>query len=350
MNVVIRTDASVHIGSGHVMRCLLLADMLRDVGANITFIIRKAVGDMADYVSGRAFEVVLLPAGGSDSQIDDAHVSIERWPFPEEKADWLIVDHYGLDCQWEEAMSGKANHLLVIDDLANRPHTCDILLDQNFFHQLNTRYEGLVNPGCHLLLGPRYVLLNPVFHQVRRSVTERNGQVQRVLVFFGGSDPTGETEKAIAALHTFDLPWQVDVVVGQTNGRQKTIRQMCLRSGYRFHIQTPKMAELIAEADLSLGAGGITMWERCFLGLPSIVTIVADNQRGSVKDTADYGAVWCLGWHEQVAMKDYVEAIRQSLAKPERLRQMSKRSMALFGDQETLNTHHPVVQAMVEML
>jgi hypothetical protein len=161
---------------------------------------------------------------------------------------------------------------MVIDDLANREHDCALLLDANFYLHLNRRYKGLTPLGTSLLLGPQYALLRSEFLQVERS-EKRTGDVRRIFAFFGGSDPTNETEKLLTALqHIQRRTFELDIVVGAGNPRKQEIERKCrLLENVHFFCQIDNIAELMAHADLAIGAGGTTLWERCYLALPSIV-------------------------------------------------------------------------------
>ncbi|MGZ0087104.1 UDP-2,4-diacetamido-2,4,6-trideoxy-beta-L-altropyranose hydrolase [Caldibacillus thermoamylovorans] len=348
MNILFRVDSSFAIGTGHVMRCLTLARMLKEAGCAVYFAMRVGVGDLCDEVESRGFPVFRLTYDGPLSQEMDAQWTIDVVRGFPQPIDWCIVDHYELDRRWEENVKAYVRRVMVIDDLANRPHECDILLDQNYYRQAQQRYHGLVPSSCRLFLGPKYLLLRPEFEEARQSAPIRNGQVRRLLLFFGGSDPTNETEKVLQALRDLHFtPVKVDVVVGKANPKRSKIQEMCLEMNINYHCQINYIAELMAEADLSCGAGGVTMWERCFLGLPSIVTIVAKNQRQSVKDTAEYGAIWNLGWHGDVKVSDYADILNRAISSPDELAYMSEKALELLGNKEKYMVH-PVVQAILE--
>ncbi|WP_375709546.1 UDP-2,4-diacetamido-2,4,6-trideoxy-beta-L-altropyranose hydrolase [Geobacillus subterraneus] len=348
MNILFRVDSSFAIGTGHVMRCLALARMLKEAGCAVYFAMRVGPGDLCDEVESRGFPVFRLVYDGPVSQEVDAQWTIDVVGRFLQLVDWCIVDHYELDRRWEEKVKAYVSHVMVIDDLANRPHECDILLDQNYYQHSELRYHGLVPPSCRLLLGPQSMLLRPEFYEAKKFVSLRSGQVQRILLFFGGSDPTNETEKALHAFKELDvLDVEVDVVVGKANLNRFRVEQFCREMGFRYHCQIDYLAKLMAKADFSLGAGGASMWERCFLGLPSAVTIVAENQRRSTEDAAIYGAVWNLGWHADVKSADYADTIYKAIALPEQLRNMSRKALELVGSTKEYIVH-PVVEALLE--
>ncbi|WPZ18073.1 UDP-2,4-diacetamido-2,4,6-trideoxy-beta-L-altropyranose hydrolase [Geobacillus subterraneus] len=348
MNILFRVDSSFVIGTGHVMRCLTLARMLKEAGCAVYFAMRVGVGDLCDEVESRGFPVFRLTYDGPLSQEMDAQWTIDVVRGFPQPIDWCIVDHYELDRRWEENVKGYVRRVMVIDDLANRPHECDILLDQNYYRQAQQRYHGLVPSSCRLFLGPKYLLLRPEFEEARQSAPIRNGQVRRLLLFFGGSDPTNETEKALHALKELDIcHLEVDVVVGRANLNRHRIESLCRERGFHYYCQINYLAELMAKADFSLGAGGAAMWERCFLGLPSAVTVVSENQRQSTEDAAAYGSVWNVGWHADVKSGEYSDIIYRAMASSEQLKRMSSKAFELVGSIREY-TVHPVVQALLE--
>ena len=246
---------------------------------------------------------------------------------------WLIVDHYALDKRWEGQMRPFTGKIMVIDDLADRPHDCDLLLDQNLYKGMERRYEGLVPDHCERLLGPRYALLRPEFAAARRTLRHRDGRVRRILVFFGGSDLSNETAKALEAIRLLNRSdIAVDVVVGASNAKGDMIREICQRMPNTcFHLQVENMAELMALADLAIGAGGTTTWERCYLGLPTIVLVLADNQREVAEAMSAAGAIRNVGWHADVTSTGLAEALRMAMASPDFLNAMSERCFAIMG-------------------
>ena len=237
------------------------------------------------------------------------------------QADVLVVDSYALDIAWEKELRPLTTRIFVIDDLANRSHDCDILLDQNFYRNREKRYLDLVPKTCRLLLGPQYALLRQEFYQAQANLRQRDGKLRRILLFYGGSDRTRETEKAIAALLKLRLfAVHVDVVVGGSNARSETVRALCEKQqGFQYHFQVANMAELMARADLSLGAGGTAMWERCFLGLPAIVTSIAENQFEICQDCAEAGLIRYLGRWDEVSPEDIAGAVEE-FSQAEKLR------------------------------
>lgn len=285
MKIIIRADASVSIGNGHVMRCLTIAKKLREKGCHIKFWMEPLKGNLINFVENEGF-----------INITEA-----------ENADLYIVDHYKIDKQQEQRLRKFTKKLMVIDDLA-REHDCDLLLDQNALPNFEIRYNNLVPERCVKLLGPKYLIIRDEFIEVRQQMSKHSLSIKRLLVFMGGTDPTKETLKILKALKSLNF-LHVDVVVGNGNPMKEQIKQICYLNGYYYHCQINYMAMLMQQADFSIGAGGSTLWERCYVGLPSSATIVADNQVSTTEFAASLGVVKNLGWHDQVTVKAYEELL-----------------------------------------
>jgi len=305
MKIAFRVDASVQIGTGHFMRCLTLADELARRGAQIRFVSRYLPEHLVGLLAANGYELALLDRTENNTALDElAHAQWLGCSQAEDAADslkalsdkawdWLIVDHYALDYRWESKLRPATRNIQVIDDIADRQHDCDILLDQNQYADMSARYADKVPDHCRLLLGPRYALLRKEFRQLREQIESRKGSVQRILVFFGGMDADNYTGRAIQALVDIELAdMHVDVVVGAQHPCREAIQDACLSHHFICHAQTNRMAELMAAADLSIGAGGGATWERCCLGLPTVAICTADNQRKQIVDAASEGLVY----------------------------------------------------------
>ncbi len=327
MNIVIRADSSVAIGSGHIMRCLTLAECLRDHGATVAFVCRSFPGNIANLAKKQGFHVFGIGNTGDMSWETDAAETIAVIAKFNTSVDWLIVDHYSLDIRWEKVLRAHTSRIMVIDDLADRRHKCDLLLDTNYFHQPDARYAGLVPANAELLLGPQYALLRSEFSG-KRALRKRSGRVDRVFVFFGGSDPTNETGKTLLALSALpERTFALDVVVGGANPYKEEIRRQCSQlNNTNFFCQVQNMAEIMARADLAIGAGGTTIWERCYLGLPSIIIAVAANQIATAQALDDAGAIQYLGFHTTVDVEMIRAAITQIIVDHEALLSMSRQA------------------------
>jgi UDP-2,4-diacetamido-2,4,6-trideoxy-beta-L-altropyranose hydrolase len=289
-------------------------------------------------LESKGFETLRLPATYSRALQDSSLEQVSRDADAEDtlhaletvsKVDWLVVDHYALDSRWEGKMKTCVSRLMAIDDLANRNHACDLLVDQNLCRNYENRYHDLVPSGCANLLGPRYALLRENFRQARPRMGRTPCGLSRLLVFFGGSDPGNETEKALNGIKGMGNEFlHVDVVVGATNPHKHRIKDLCAtQNGWQYHCQVENMAELMGAADLAIGAGGSTTWERCCLGLPAIVTILSENQAELTEEVGQYGALVNLGWASELKPQSYSTAIT-GLA-PEALSRMSQKGREL---------------------
>ena len=317
MKIAFRTDASSQIGTGHFMRCLTLADELKKQGAQIHFVSRNLPTHLSNMLKAKGLEYIPLSTDVKQEPIEElAHSywlgtsqSIDAQAtllaLEDQSLDWIVVDHYALDERWETAVRANCKKLMVIDDLADRQHDCDVLLDQNYYADMQTRYVSKVPAHCQLLLGPRYALLREEFRTLREKVKVRAGDVKKILVFFGGVDADNYTSLAIQALAELNITLQVDVVIGFQHPNREQIRQACITYGFICHVQTTRMAELMADADLAIGGGGTATWERCCLGLPTISFCLAENQRKLIVDASLTGLLYA-----PISRRNLVEVIR----------------------------------------
>ena len=300
MRVAFRTDASVEIGSGHVMRCLTLADALRKNNVECLFLCRKHEGHLLQLVADRGHRAIALPhrdAGGAFASRSPlrayAHWLGTDWTTDAEDSrkmladipmDWLVVDHYALDRRWEQAMRGSGRRLLVIDDLADRPHDCDLLLDQNLGRHADD-YFDLLPPGVQTLIGPRYALLRPEFPHLRAESLARRErpEFKHLLVTMGGVDKDNATGAILDALCRCNLPHDLRTTVVMGSHApflpQVMAKAASMPQPPRVLVGVSDMARLMTDADLAIGAAGSTSWERCCLGVPTIQLVLAENQK-----------------------------------------------------------------------
>lgn len=347
IKIAFRVDASDLIGSGHVMRCLALAEELRYYGASILFVSRELAGNLCGIIERNNFQVYRLPYVRVDTDKQNGKTDYQCWlgVFWEVDAeqtreilknefgviDWLIIDHYALDERWENFLRSCAKKIMVIDDLADRAHNCDLLLDQNFYKNANSRYTGLIPISCQKLLGPWYSLLRREFFLARKRLRKRSDIIKRIFVFFGGLDQTNETEKTIKAIYLLNRSdILVDVVVGQTNQNKEKYKQLCKEIAcINYSCQVNNMAEMMANADIAVGAGGITTWERCCLGLPSLVITGVDNQIQPLRELADSNVLHFMGTGNDISANDIAGELQHFFINPDYLVHYSSRSMEL---------------------
>jgi UDP-2,4-diacetamido-2,4,6-trideoxy-beta-L-altropyranose hydrolase len=331
MRVVFRADASTQVATGHVMRCLTLAESLRERGADIHFLTRDLPGNLNGLIIERGFGLVTLSGPGMSPASYAATSQVGGWlevdfsADAEETAselgrlapvDWLVVDHYGIDGRWERVQRNRAGRILVIDDLANRDHDCDLLLDQNLTADPSSRYRGKVPEHCALRLGPEYALLRREFRLARAGRKPRHWPPRRILVNFGGSDASDLTALALAALcEVDDERLQVEVVSGRTHrGRYPTTPAP---RNLIWHGSVNTMAEMMVGADFALGAGGGTTWERLYLQLPTMAIAIAENQVEQLQVLARRNCLDYLGPAESVDVGRLTARLRHVLTRPE---------------------------------
>lgn len=308
MKVVFRVDASTDIGTGHVMRCLTLAHALANKGAQCQFICRAHDGNLIDYIGIQGFQVHVLALGlnaennldGLEhsgwlgvSQIIDAEACI---PILQAfSPEWLVIDHYAIDARWEAVLAPYCNKLMVIDDLADRPHMCDFLLDQTFGREA-VEYLHHVPLGCTVLCGSKYALLRPEFSVLRNYSLERrkNQRLKRILISMGGIDKNNVTCQLLRALKDFNLPSDCYITIVMGDGapwlHDVQRESQDLEWVTEVLVGIDNMAQVMADSDLAFGAAGSSAWERCCLGLPTIMFVLAKNQIKIAEQLSKIGA------------------------------------------------------------
>lgn len=334
--IAFRVDASLDIGTGHVMRCLTLADALASQEANCVFICREHLGHLADVIRQKGYICHLLPAPiepfiSQETDLVHADWLGVSWQEDAEETqvlltqsvDWLVVDHYALDTRWQSQLKPCYHRLMVIDDLADRQHCSDVLLDQTFGRQASD-YQALVPESCQLLLGSGYALLRPEFAQWREaSLNCRRHQtkIQNILISMGGVDAHNHTAQILEAINPLSLPenLQLTVVLGSTAPHLQSVQTLAKTLNYSTQVLSgvSNMAELMINADLAIGAAGSTTWERACLGLPSLLFCLAENQRTGIEAVAKQGSAWFVR-----DMNKLASALQVLFAMPERIAQM----------------------------
>jgi len=309
MNFIFRVDSSLEIGTGHVMRCLTLAKKLKESNNFVEFICRKHEGNLIDKIITNGFNVYELD---STNEIDSS-LSHSSWLKATQeqdandcidllrsiKIDWIIVDHYALDFCWESQMNKICEKIMVLDDLADRRHFCNILLDQTFLRN-EKDYKELVPQNCRLFLGSEYALLRPEFIKWRSYSLERrkNSSFKNLLVNFGGVDLNNFTEQILDELSVTELPPDIKIVIvmGQSSPHLNRVilKANKIKLDIEVKIDIDNMAELMANADICIGATGTTAWERCCLGLPAINIITAENQKDIAQNLSKKNAITLL--------------------------------------------------------
>ena len=322
--IVIRADGGALLGGGHIARCRALAGELARRGWRCAFAVSEETAATMHGLAASGVEVLALAPGLTPA--DEAAELRARWP---DGAALLIVDHYKRDASFEGPCRPWADGILVIDDLADRPHDCDLLVDATLGRKPE-RYGQSVPAGCRLLLGPAYALMRPEFAAARAASLERRHVpvLRRVLVSFGSTDPVDATGVCLDALALSGFDLDIDVALGAAAPYLERVRRrVATMRRTRLHVETEAMAELMAAADCALGAAGGTSWERCCLGLPTFVAILVENQMGNAAALATAGGARVAGRWEPRIGKAMVREL--GLLTPERLGQMSAAAAAL---------------------
>jgi UDP-2,4-diacetamido-2,4,6-trideoxy-beta-L-altropyranose hydrolase len=338
MDIVIRADASAQLGTGHVMRCLTLAHALKQDGASVAFVSREIPAALERLVLEKFPLHRLETAGGMEGSVASEEDALETVQFLNDrgKPDWVVVDNYSIGLDWERQVRPHVKRIMVIDDLANRAHDCDVLLDQNLSPNFETRYDALVPGHARKLLGPKYALLRPEFYEARGRLRARDGQIRSILISFGGSDPSNETAKALQAMLLLGASSiKLEVVIGGSNPQAEAVSKLCSKLAHaHLSHDVSNMAELMAKADLAIGAPGTTTWERCLLGLPAIAMILAPNQQLVGEGVSSAGAIVNLGWHGDVTSVKIAETVMHLRDNPPVVREMSDAALRIMQDND----------------
>ena len=299
MMVVFRVDASILIGTGHVMRCLALANYLQSLDYHCLFICRAHKGHLGALILSEGHQLRLLDGNeGSISEEVSQRLSSHsdwlgvNWSVDADQSlriikdlcpDWMVIDHYTIDVEWEKKIKPFVKNLLVIDDLADRKHDCDVLLDQTFGRQKED-YSEIVPNYCTLLCGAHYSLLRKEFSRWRSASLKHREtpSLNNILVNLGGVDKDDYTSRILQSLSFCDLPENciITIVMGANAPCISSVKDVANRMPWKTHVKVgvKNMAEIMSKTDLAIGASGSTTWERCYLGVPTIQMVIAENQ------------------------------------------------------------------------
>lgn len=327
---VIRADASPEIGGGHIVRCLAHAEALCREGWRCAFAAREGVGAVVPALSAAGHEVAELAAGDADNP----GALAARWPTG---CDLLIVDHYGLGAEFERGCRPWARRIMVIDETLARGHDCEVLLDQSL-DRSQAHYRSLVPTECDVLLGPSFAPLRAQFAEARPGALARRepaGPLRRVFVSFGAADRHRLAETALAALAATALAFDIDVVTGAGDAGRAGLEDIAgdCAGHLTCHSSVSDMAGLMARADLAIGAAGTSSWERCCLGLPSLVVVTADNQAANARALETAGAIHSLGPIDDLAPEAITEGVLALERDAPRRVEMSRRAAAICDGQ-----------------
>lgn len=360
--VVFRVDASADLGIGHYMRCMVIADQVLRAGKSVVFVSKLITNELELKLNAGKYRLIKLNEGESSA----GNVE-EIWGVSKQKRDakqtkeklsalsggvWVVVDHYGLDSHWSSEFYKKGYKILVIDDLANRNHACDLLLDQTLGRK-KQQYEELVPKECRILVGASYALLRDEFSQIRpKSLKRRIGKtrVNSLTISMGGTDPSNATYDVLKSIRVFCELNSVEVnVIMQTSSRHKEKISGFLNEfscNTKLHLSPLSMAAILCDSDLVIGASGGSAWERCLLGLPSILLILADNQLEIGKSLMESGAAICIHIRE---IEDFQELLMAELNEiafsREKLGLMSKKAAQVVDGRGAERVFESMIQA-----
>lgn len=347
MKILFRVDATSAIGTGHLMRCLTLATELKFQACSIYFASRHLPKPMMVLIDNCGFELLNL------NYLPDRTVpnvlAHSRWLDASQKTDaecvaklvfdlgveLVVVDHYSLGSVWEELVAKKCRLVAAIDDLFDRSHNVNLLLNQNLVSDPESAYDNLLlAPKTQLLIGPKYSLLRREFGRAKKNYMPRTGKVKNILVFFGGVDKPDMTARTVEVLSSIlDDDVLVRVVVGNQYPYITNLQNQCAIVGYECHVQTNKMARFMGEADMAIGASGAATWERACLGLPSIVITIADNQLGIARQCDGQRVALSLGAAEDIGLLQMKTAIEMFINDTQKRESMSLKCFELVNGQ-----------------
>jgi UDP-2,4-diacetamido-2,4,6-trideoxy-beta-L-altropyranose hydrolase len=284
--IAFRAAASPSIGGGHVVRSVAIANALRAAGAACTFFVNEDAMKAVPLLAQSGHGLIATP------QDNEAAVALAK---TQTRFDWLVVDDYSLAAAQEIPWRAVAKNILVVDDLADRVHDCDMLLDSNPGRGTQD-YSRLVPAAARLLLGGAYAPLRAEFALSRATALARRAATtrpERLLVSFGLVDPGGITAQAVSAVAAALPGLAMDVVLGPFSQSRAKIEAAAYPQ-VTLHVAPPSMSDLMIASDIALGAGGSTAWERACLGLPAIAVVLAENQRGFAHDLATRGVLFAV--------------------------------------------------------
>jgi UDP-2,4-diacetamido-2,4,6-trideoxy-beta-L-altropyranose hydrolase len=361
MNVVIRVDASIQIGSGHVIRCLSIAEALRIQGCKAVFFSQRLPGHLIDEVVGRGFQVEELPTlssaevrdrgvphaeslevDWSDDIVHTVSLLTSRRPQP----DWLIVDHYALDSRWESLARAQVGRIMVIDDLANRPHECDLLLDQVCVGDA-FRYRSLVPSTCRQLIGADYILLRPEFGAARSRPSFGDGWSEdgQIHLFFGSGDGAGHALRFSRLLLGNFPNSRLKLVAGVSSVHREALQVLAAESAGRlgFELGAKDMAAHMSDCALAIGTPGMSTWERACMGLPTLYLTNAENQTAILRELTALRFCEWLGHADKISDDAFILGVRKFLGDPLSLSRMRAKGLQMIDGRGL----HSVIQAMI---
>ena len=327
MTVFFRCDSSLEIGSGHVQRCKTIAFQFLKLGFKVEFIFSPHLDKINEKILASDFPSHYLSATNL-SQIEDANECGSIISKSSSKPNIVFVDHYSLDSRWESQVR-KLGKLVVIDDLANRPHDCDLLIDNNFSLNLKEKYQKLIPENTTLILGPKFSFIKSSL--IEQKNKKLSTQRDFVLVFFGGTDPDNYTGKFIDCLEKVHTQRKYKILISKSHKYLTDFENKNDGTNYEILIQPANLAEIFCLASIYFGSGGTITWERMFLGLPGVVISIADNQIQIAQELAISGQQIYLGHANSINFIEAITKIEALSADKNWLELTSKKNSELVG-------------------
>ena len=327
---IFRTDSSNQIGTGHLIRCLTLAKKLRESGNHCIFVCRDLKNNSIAQIKLNHFEVHILPRIGSNLRLEKSNngkkLKHSNWLGVTQKTDFLefkkfvktietpfnvVIDHYAIDKTWESMVRPLCQKIIVIDDLADRNHDCDFLIDQNLISNGCKRYHSIVPRKCKILLGPHYSILQRDYALLHNKIPPVSGKISKIFIYFGGADNTNLTGLTLNAILSLNLSRVlIEVVVDKSHPSIIEIKEIVSEhKNINIHTEVNSLANLMSRCDIAIGAAGSTSWERCCLGLYSIVITLADNQISIAQSLSEQGYAKYLGHKDRISLLDIKNAL-----------------------------------------
>jgi UDP-2,4-diacetamido-2,4,6-trideoxy-beta-L-altropyranose hydrolase len=327
MKVIFRADASSTIGIGHVTRCVSLACSIQKLGGDVIFLCKDLPGKHSKFIESKGFFVKTIAANWQPaknnvtSRYDEVmlrrHAIFDAVQTQEiigsvGTVDWLVLDSYGLGFEWEKLIRPIVSNLMVIDDFVDRPHFADLLLNQNILSRSEREYAAKTNEKCRVITGPQFSLLDDIYERLRKKTPPRQGKVKRILVYFGGADSTNLTGKVLRALQKGKFEnLSVAVVLPASGPHRANVEYLAeILPFVEVHDNLPNLANLIAWADLAIGAAGSSSWERVCLGLPSLVVSISEDQRLVASGLEKNGLARWIGHHDSLSCREIIREIK----------------------------------------
>ena len=357
-NVAIRVDSSRFIGTGHVARMLVLASELRSLGAGVIFVCKQYDGAVYEKINEKNFDCVLIPDNSNHGSIS---ANPSSWLGTSEEVDFsafysvinkravrvVIVDHYAIGATWHMLAKNYGFKVIAIDDIAGRKFAVDILVNQNYGVQ-ESLYDGLIIGQPTLLLGAKYAMLAKDYRiytsRIKRDYYNKNHI--NLFLFMGGVDDGDVISNVVKELHNSKVKskFNLNIAVGAAYPYlDKLIKTLSVLTGfmkYSIHVGLPTLSNLINCSDIGIAAGGTNTWERCCLGLPTIIIPVADNQLNIAGQVSQYGAAMKVELTEINGLVDVLESL---LASPKKLKSMSKMAMQIVDSYGANRLAHRII-------